>query len=51
MEEAPAVECILLALNASIDDDEAGTDTGSDLSRIDWPAEQTVDTTLYRVRQ
>ena len=51
MEEAPAVECILLAQNASIDDDEAGTDTGSDLSQIDWPAEQTVDTTFYRVRQ
>ena len=51
VEEAPAVECILLAQNASIDDDEAGTDTGSDLSQIDWPAEQTVDTTLYPVRQ
>ena len=51
VEEAPAVECLLLAQNASIDDDEAGTDTGSDLSQIDWPAEQTVDTTLYRVRQ
>ena len=51
VEEAPAVECILLAQNASIDDDEAGTDTGSDLSQIDWPADQTVDTTLYRVRQ
>ena len=51
MEEAPAVECILLAQNASVDDDEAGADTGSDLSQKDWPAEQTVDTTLYRVRQ
>ena len=51
VEEAPAVECILLAQNASKDDDEAGTDTGFDLSQIDWPAEQTVDTTLYRVRQ
>ena len=30
VEEAPAVECILLAQNASIDDDKAGTDTGSD---------------------
>ena len=51
VEEAPAEECILLAQNASIDDDEAGADTGSDLSQVDWPAEQTVDTTLYRVRQ
>ena len=51
VEEAPAVECILLAQNASIDDDEACTDTGSDLSQVDWPAEQTVDTTLYRARQ
>ena len=51
VEDAPAVECILLAQNASINDDEAGTDTGSDLSQIDCPAEQTVDTTLYRVRQ
>ena len=51
VEEAPAVECILLAQNASKDDDEAGTDTDFDLSQIDWPAEQTVDTTLYRVRQ
>ena len=51
VEDAPAVECILLAQNASINDDEAGTDTGSDLRQIDCPAEQTVDTTLYRVRQ
>ena len=51
VEEAPAVECMLLAQDASIDDDKAGTDTGSDLSQVDWPAEQTVDTTLYRVRQ
>ena len=51
IEEASAVECALLAHNASIDYDEAGTDTGSDLSQVDWPAEQTVDTTLYHVGQ
>ena len=51
MEEAPAVECILLAQNASIDDDEAGADTGSDLTQVDLPAKQTVDTTLYLVMQ
>ena len=51
VEEAPAVECMLLVQNVSKDDDEAGADTGSDLSQVDWPAAQTVDTTLYRVRQ
>ena len=42
---------ILFAQNASIEDDEAGADTGSYLSQVDWPAEQIVDTTLYHVRQ
>ena len=50
-EEAQAVECVLLAQNSSLDEDEADTDAGSDLSHTDWPAEQTVDATLYRVRQ
>lgn len=50
-EEAPAVECVLLTQNASVDEDETAADTGSDLSQIDWPAEQTVDATLHRVRQ
>ena len=48
MEEGPAIECTLLAQNTSI---EAGADTGSDLSQIDFPAEQTVDNTLYHVKQ
>ena len=50
-QEAPAVECVLVAQNVSIDTDEVGTDSGSDLSQIDWRAEQTVDSTLNRVRQ
>ena len=37
------MECVLVAQNASIDTDEVGTDSGSDLSQIDWRAEQTVD--------
>ena len=45
------MECVLVAQNASIDTDEVGTDSGSDLSQIDWRAEQTVDSTLNRVRQ
>ena len=51
VEEAPAVECVLLTQNASINDNEADTDDGSDLCQVDWPAEQTLDTTLCRVRQ
>ena len=50
-QEAPAVECVLVAQNVSIDTDEVGTDSGSDLSRIDWRAEQIVDSSLNRVRQ
>ena len=42
---------MLVAQNVSIDTDEVGTDSGSDLSQIDWRAEQTVDSTLNRVRQ
>lgn len=45
------MECVLVAQNASIDTDEVGADSGSDLSQIDWRAEQTVDSTLNRVRQ
>ena len=50
-EEAPAVECVCLAQNSSLDEKESETNAGSDLSQIDWPAEQTVNATLYRVRQ
>ena len=50
VEEVPAIERTLLAQNAFIEDDEAGADTCSDLSQVDWPAKQTVDTTLYHVR-
>ena len=34
-QEAPAVECVLVAQNMSIDSHEASTDSGSDLSEID----------------
>ena len=34
-QQAPAVECVLVAQNMSIDPDEASTDSGSDLSQID----------------
>ena len=33
-EKAPAVECVLLAQDASIDNDEVGSDIGSDISQI-----------------
>ena len=39
-EEAPAVERVLLAQNASVDEDEADNNTGSDLSS-DWLASRT----------
>ena len=41
----------MVAQNVSINTDEVGTDSGSDLSQIDWRTEQTVDSTLNRVRQ
>ena len=50
-QEAADVECVLVAQKMSIDTDEVGTDSGSDLSQNDWRAEQTVDSTLNRVRQ
>ena len=43
--------CVLVAQNVSIGTDKVGTDSGLDLSQIDWFAEQTVDSTLNRVRQ
>ena len=50
-EEAPAVECVLLAQETASVADDLGTDTGTDLSQVDWPAEQTIDPTISRVRQ
>ena len=37
-EEVLAVECVFLAQNSSLDEDD--TDAGSDLSQTDWPAER-----------
>ena len=45
-EEAPAVECVLLAQETDSVADDLGTDTGTDLSQVDWPAEQTNDPTI-----
>ena len=45
------MECEFVAQNVPIDTDEVGTGSDSDLSQIDWHAEQTVDATLNRVRQ
>ena len=43
-EEAFALYCNKMQLqNASLDEDEAGTHTGSDFSQTDWPTVQTVD--------
>ena len=50
-EEAPVAECVLLTQSASLNVDEPDTNAGFNLSQIDWPAEQTVDGTLNRVRQ
>ena len=38
-ENIPSVECVLLAQKASIENDEIGTDSGSNLSQVDWVAE------------
>ena len=50
-EEAPAVECVLLAQDTNNLADDNGPDIGTDLSQVDWPAEQTMDPTISRVRQ
>ena len=48
---APVVECVLLSQDASVGSDEIGSDFRSDISQIDWQAEQTMDSTLNRVKQ
>ena len=48
-EEVPAVECVLLAQDTALDVDDVGVNTGSDLTQVDWPAEQTMDATIHRV--
>ena len=50
-EEAPVAECVLLTQSASLNVYEPDTNAGLNLSQFDWPAEQTVDITLNRVRQ
>ena len=50
-ENLTSVECVLLEQNASIENDEIDTDSGSNLSQVDWVAEQTVDAPIDRVRQ
>ena len=50
-EEVPAVECVLLAQDTALDVDDVDVNTGSDLTQVDWPAEQTMDATIHRVRQ
>ncbi|MCG8094292.1 MAG: DDE-type integrase/transposase/recombinase [Candidatus Thiodiazotropha endolucinida] len=49
-EEAPAVECVLVAQHLDLTGDEVGSDSGSDFSQVDWRAEQTIDSTLNRVK-
>ena len=41
----------LLAQYVSIGSDEVGSDIGSDISQVDWQAEQTMDSALNRVIQ
>ena len=50
-EEAPAVECVLMAQKTNNVADDNGPDTGTDRSQVDWPAGQTMDPTISRVRQ
>ena len=50
-EEAPVAECVLLTQSASLNVDEPYTNAGLNLRQIDWPAEQTIDSTLNCVRQ
>ena len=50
-ENIPSVEYVLLAQNASIENDEIGKDFGCSLSQVEWVAEQTVDAPINRVRQ
>lgn len=39
-----------IAQDISIDNDDVGSDSGSNLSQVDWVAEQTMDSTLNRVK-
>ena len=50
-EAAPAIECVSLSHNITADNDEYSSDSGSDLSQIDWDAQQTVDGMLNKVRR
>ena len=50
-EEVPTVECVLLAQDTAVDIDDVDTNIGSDLNQVDWPAEQTMDATIHRIRQ
>ena len=50
-EQAPAVKCVLFTQDASIGNDEVGSDIGSDISQVDWQVWQTMDSTLNRVIQ
>ena len=50
-DEVPAVECVLLAQDTAIDADDIGINPGSDLSQVDWPAEQAMDANISRVQQ
>ena len=43
--------CVLAQDDASIGSDEVGSDIDSDISQVDWQAEQTMDSTLNRVIQ
>ena len=49
-DEAKVAECVLLTQSASLNVDELDTNAGLYLSQTDWPAEQTVDSTLNRIR-
>ena len=45
-EAAPAVNPVPLSQNITAENDECSSYSGSDLSQIDWVAEQTADGTL-----
>ena len=50
-EEVPAVECVLLPQDIAVNIDDVDANTGSDLTQVDWPAEQTMDATINCVKQ
>ena len=48
-EEVPAVECVILAQDTAVDVDDVDINTSSDLTQVDWLAEQTLNATIHHM--